>query len=626
MLASANWRSAVATSSTSFSGVHSRNGALHEANARLSEVEYSLQRLYLHSMPRYLTIVISDRCNIDCPHCYQSKTGDNLLQDPEISRVLRREFSALYPYLSTLRVQGGEVFAIRGFRELVEDVGSAADRPLISISTNGTLIDQAWAERIVQTPFQSITVSIDGGTQRTFEKLRRGARFQKVVENITRLQELKRSIGSSLPRLDAFFVLMRSNYREILQFLALMKDLGIPEVAFQTMLIDARNLSREPELVNEVINDPEEVRELYSIVQQAMAEERPHFHRISWSGLQSLFEHHGLDPNLLNEENSSLYPDQGSSAQSEQSRQADEPAWAAKNQADPVHCGNGFEAEKSIFIPALPKVSWENDGKIQLCPNPWSMMFVVENGDVLLCFLSEPVGNLYNSPLVKIWNSPRAIAKRSEMIQGRYLSSGCSKLWCDWRDGKPCAMPNSESRRELLQVFKQMYDKVAVPQLEPLPPELPGRLGAVRRLLEDKERRIRELEASLADLWEKNGLLHEAGQSHIDHLEKQRDAAQSHIQDLEKQRDAAQSHIQHLEKQNHELFTLHDRARSQIEHLEKRNRELLAKKQRSKEKISSLSDELRSLKKRPHWPKSWLLRFRRTKRRVGKSNSNGPAR
>ena len=152
-------------------------GALYETNARLSEVEYSLGRLYLHSMPRYLTIVISDRCNIDCPHCYQSKTGDNLLQDPEISPALRREFSAVYPYLSTLRIQGGEVFAIRGFRELVEDVSASTDRPLISISTNGTLIDQAWAERIVQTPFQSITVSFDGGTRSTFEKLRRGARF-----------------------------------------------------------------------------------------------------------------------------------------------------------------------------------------------------------------------------------------------------------------------------------------------------------------------------------------------------------------------------------------------------------------------------------------------------------------
>lgn len=476
--------------------------ALHEANARLSDVEYSLQQLYLHSMPRYLTIVISDRCNIDCPHCYQSKTGDNLLQDPEISPVLRREFSALYPYLATLRIQGGEVFAIRGFRELVEDVRATTDRPLISISTNGTLIDQAWAEQIVQTPFQSITVSFDGGTQSTFEKLRRGARFSQVMENVTRLQKLKRSIGSSLPRLDAFFVLMRSNYREILQFLTLMKNLGIYEVAFQTMLLDARNLAREPGLVDEVIKDPEEVRELYLVVQQVMAEKRPHFRRISWSGLHSLFKQHGLDPTFLDEENSSLYPDHPSKPPTELPREAERPS-PAENAPVAKYLAGDSEREKSIFIPVVPEIHWESQGKIQLCPNPWSMMFVVENGDVLLCFLSEPVGNLYESPLVKIWNSPRAIAKRSEMIEGRYLSSGCSKLWCDWRDGKSCATPTSESRRELLRVFKQMREKVAVAEPEPAPPELPGRLGAVRRLLENRERRILELEGSLTDLWEK---------------------------------------------------------------------------------------------------------------------------
>ena len=185
-------------------------------------------------------------------------------------------------------------------------------------------------------------------------------------------------------------------------------------------------------------------------------------------------------------------------------------------------------------------------------------MFVAENGDVLICFLAEPVGNLYESPLVKIWNSPRAIAKRSEMIQGRYLSSGCSALWCDWREGKTCATPTSESRRELLDVFKQMRDKVAAPESESTPPELSERLGAVRRLLQNRERRILELEASLADLWEKNRLLHDAGQSHIDNLERY-------------------------------------------------NRELLAKKERLKEKVSSLRDELKSLKERSQW--SRLARF-----------------
>jgi chromosome segregation ATPase len=103
-----------------------------------------------------------------------------------------------------------------------------------------------------------------------------------------------------------------------------------------------------------------------------------------------------------------------------------------------------------------------------------------------------------------------------------------------------------------------MRDRVAVPALEPAPPDLPGRLGAVRRLLEKRERRILELEASLADLWEKNRLLHDAGQSHIDNLERY-------------------------------------------------NRELLAKKERLKEKVSSLRDELKSLEERSQW--SRLARF-----------------
>jgi hypothetical protein len=41
-------------------------------------------------------------------------------------------------------------------------------------------------------------------------------------------------------------------------------------------------------------------------------------------------------------------------------------------------------------------------------------MFVVENGDVHLCFLSEPIGNLYEMPLASIWNCQRALAKRSK--------------------------------------------------------------------------------------------------------------------------------------------------------------------------------------------------------------------
>jgi sulfatase maturation enzyme AslB (radical SAM superfamily) len=109
-----------------------------ETNLRLGRAEYFLQRTYLRSMPRMLGLVLGNACNIDCPHCYQEKNGDNLLRPADIGHQLRREFLSLYPYLATLQVQGGEALAYRGFRELVEDVASVSHRPLLSVTTNGT--------------------------------------------------------------------------------------------------------------------------------------------------------------------------------------------------------------------------------------------------------------------------------------------------------------------------------------------------------------------------------------------------------------------------------------------------------------------------------------------------------
>ena len=50
------------------------SGALQEesyrANLRLSKAEYAMRAVNLQSMPRYMTIVLGNSCNIDCIHCY----------------------------------------------------------------------------------------------------------------------------------------------------------------------------------------------------------------------------------------------------------------------------------------------------------------------------------------------------------------------------------------------------------------------------------------------------------------------------------------------------------------------------------------------------------------------------
>ncbi|MFO1417830.1 MAG: radical SAM protein [Methylotetracoccus sp.] len=346
---------------------------LHLVNASLNRVESTLGKAFLHSLPRYMTIVLGNGCNIDCVHCYQHKNGDNLLRAPEVGDGLRREFLVFYPFLETLRLQGGEVFALRGFESLVEDVAAVAGRPLISVSTNGTLISESWARRIVEMPWQTLTISLDAATPDTFSRLRRGADLGQVLENIERVQSHRRRLRSWYPNLDAFFVVMRSNFREIPAFLDLLRDLEIHEVSFQTMLVDARNLQREPELRAEQFNDPSEVAELHELLRDVVATRGAAFDRIAWSGMRSLFERFGLDAAFLDEASNTLLTDVD--RRERRIRRYDKPAPPA-------------------WVSPVPEALERLQLEQGLCPNPWSTLFITENGDVSLCFLSEPVGNL----------------------------------------------------------------------------------------------------------------------------------------------------------------------------------------------------------------------------------------
>ena len=384
---------------------------------------------------------------------------------------MRRELIAFYPYVSTLRIQGGEVFAIRGFRELLDDVAQVIRRPVLSISTNGTLIDDEWAERLVRTPFSNVTVSIDGGTRATYNRLRKGANLDQVLANIDRVQRWKAKLRSDMPYLDSFFVIMRSNFREIPEYLKLMQQLGMISVALQTMELSPENTGRVPTLeADEALTDRCEVEELHAMLRDVLPHFQKSFRSVRVSGLQTLFETHGLSAMFLEEGEKGLYPD-----------------------------SDGL-----------------NDGAFELCPNPWTTLFLVENGDAHLCFISQPIGNLYSESLSSLWNSPNAISKRSDLIAGRYLASGCSRQCCGWREGKSSPPQNIASGRQ------EWRELVSIQPCQQSEIEASENLALVRRLVAEERRKRSELEVYKRSL---ESLLANA-QKHINHLE---DAAEKAV-------------------------------------------------------------------------------------------------
>jgi radical SAM protein with 4Fe4S-binding SPASM domain len=85
------------------------------------------------------------------------------------------------------------------------------------LSTNGVLLDEAASEKLLNSPLAHITLSFDGATKESFEKYRKGAKFERVRTNFVRFAEMKHRKKSSL-QIVVQMVRMQDNASEVEQF------------------------------------------------------------------------------------------------------------------------------------------------------------------------------------------------------------------------------------------------------------------------------------------------------------------------------------------------------------------------------------------------------------------------
>jgi radical SAM protein with 4Fe4S-binding SPASM domain len=109
------------------------------------------------------------------------------------------------------------------------------------LSTNGTLLDEASAEKLLATPLEHITLSFDGSTKESFEYYRKGARFERVRENFIRFARLKHERKSKV-QIVVQMVRMEKNWGEVDEFVRFWRAVpGVDEVRIKA---DETNLMR----------------------------------------------------------------------------------------------------------------------------------------------------------------------------------------------------------------------------------------------------------------------------------------------------------------------------------------------------------------------------------------------
>ncbi|MBN2407406.1 MAG: radical SAM protein [Elusimicrobia bacterium] len=199
-------------------------------NMVLNEIEITERKTKLESMPRSLGVTITDRCNLDCIMCDYREAGW------ELPKKTADEILFLLPYLRSILWQGGEVFLARDF-ECLFDAAAMHPGLIQSVVSSGILIDDKWAEKLVRAGVD-LTLSIDGVTSETYEKIRRPAKFAALLENITRLNHYRKEAASRTdsasrkPTLSMHFVVMRSNHCEMEKALDFAAEHGFDTLKF----------------------------------------------------------------------------------------------------------------------------------------------------------------------------------------------------------------------------------------------------------------------------------------------------------------------------------------------------------------------------------------------------------
>lgn len=183
---------------------------------------------YLHAKGAYLGIPVGGnfeltaRCNFACPMCYihlsneeVEQRGTELTAQQWISLAEQARNRGLLFALLT----GGEPLLRKDFFEIygaMKEMGL-----LVSINSNGSTLQGANLQRLIDDPPQRINVSLYGGSAETYRKMCGNNAFDQVVENIRQLKKAGIDI-----RINAS--LTPYNYQDLEQIHELSRELHAP--------------------------------------------------------------------------------------------------------------------------------------------------------------------------------------------------------------------------------------------------------------------------------------------------------------------------------------------------------------------------------------------------------------
>jgi MoaA/NifB/PqqE/SkfB family radical SAM enzyme len=188
------------------------------------------QRVWGLEAPRwhYLQVEVTTRCNLPgCIMCPRTAWPERW-QAQDLSW---ETFEALIPslrFFSHVHLSGwGEPLLHPRLWDMARALRAQGLK--VSLTTNGLGLNEEVQMRVLE-HLDMVAISLDGARAETYERVRPGADFHRLVQQVAALCSRKRSLGLKRPEVVLLFLKMRPNLGELPEFLRLAASLGVDRV------------------------------------------------------------------------------------------------------------------------------------------------------------------------------------------------------------------------------------------------------------------------------------------------------------------------------------------------------------------------------------------------------------
>lgn len=178
--------------------------------------------LPIGSFPSMMEFQLTNTCNLECVMCdgfLSSAIRANREKLPAIPEKFDEAFvqqlETFIPHLKYTTFSGGEPFLIKTYYQIWDRMAELNPDCQVNVITNGTIFTKRVEEVILRNKF-NITISIDSPHKETYESIRKGASFDKVLENAKKFNDYCKKTGTNF---NFNFCPMKSNWKELPEFI-----------------------------------------------------------------------------------------------------------------------------------------------------------------------------------------------------------------------------------------------------------------------------------------------------------------------------------------------------------------------------------------------------------------------